>query len=58
MIRSLSGSWKQPVSYVFTSGTMTSDVIKCKLMMCINRVIKCGLIPKLVICDQGPSNRG
>ena len=31
MIRSLSGSWKQPVSYFFTSGVMNADIIESKL---------------------------
>ena len=58
MIRSLSGSWKQPVGYFFTSGVMNADIIECKLKACIDSIIDCGLIPKLVVSDQGPSNRG
>ena len=58
MIRSLSGSWKQPVGYFFTSGVMNADIIECKLKAFIDSIIDCGLIPKLVVSDQGPSNRG
>ena len=58
MIKSLSGTWKQPVGYFFTSGVMPADLIIVKLKQCIDRVINCGLMPKLMICDQGPSNRG
>ena len=57
-IRSLSGSWKQPVGYFFTSGVMNADIIECKLKECIDSIIDCCFIPKLVVSDQGPSNRG
>ena len=50
--------WKQPVGYIFTSGEMPADLIIIKLKQCIGRIINCGLIPKLMIFHQGPSNRG
>ena len=37
---------------------MPSDLIIIKLKQCIGRLINCGLIPKLMIFDMGPSNRG
>ena len=58
MIKSIFGSWKQPVGYFVTSGVMTADVISSKLYKCIDICFDCGLIPKVIICDQGPSNRG
>ena len=58
MIRSIFGTWKQPVGYFLTAGPMKSDVILIKLKECIQHMKECGLIPKIVICDQGPSNRG
>ena len=58
MIRSIQGSWKQSIGYFLTSGPMTADIIVEKLLECISHVRDCGLIPKVIICDQGPSNRG
>ena len=58
MVRSIFGSWKQSVGYFLTSGPMNSTVITSKLKECIEKVVNCGLIPKVVICDQGPNNRG
>ena len=55
MIRSLFGSWKQPVGYFLTSGPMTADTSKRKLLQCIDEVKK-WFDSKVVICDQGPSN--
>ena len=48
MIRSLFGSWKQPVGYFLTSGPMTADTSKRKLLQCIDEVKASGLIPKLL----------
>ena len=58
MVRSLSGSWKQPVGFFISSGPMASKNIHDKLLECIDHMHECNLITKIVICDQGPSNRG
>ena len=58
MIKSLLGSWKQPVGYFFTSGPMNSDTIHDKLLTCITKLKECNLCVKVILCDQGPSNRG
>ena len=58
MVRSIQGSWKQPIGYFLTSGPMISLVIAEKLKLAIKHVKECGLVPKIVTCDQGPSNRG
>ena len=58
MVRGIFGTWKQPVGYFLTSGTMSAEISKQKLEQCLSHVRRCGLIPKVVICDQGPSNRG
>ena len=58
MIRSIFGTWKQPVGYFLTAGPMKSNVILIKLKEYIQHMKDCGLIPTIVICDQGPSNRG
>ena len=58
MVRSMLGSWKQPVGYFLTSGPMKSEVIVNKLRECITKVKECGLNPQIIICDQGPNNRG
>ena len=58
MVRSIQGSWKQPVGYFLTSGPMISIVIAEKLKLAIKHVNDCGLVSKIVTCDQGSSNRG
>ena len=58
MIRGILGTWKQPIGYFLTSGPMTADITRTKLVECINHVKQFGLTPKVFICDQGPSNRG
>ena len=58
MIKSLLGNWKQPVGYFFTSGPMTAEVIKSKVIICVEKLKKCNILTKVIICDQGPGNRG
>ena len=58
MVKSLLGKWKQPIGYFYTSGPMKTDMVKNKLMECIDILHGCNLYVKVVICDQGPNNRG
>ena len=58
MIRSITSNWKQPIGYFLTSGPMSCETICCKLREATKLLKEAGLMPTLVICDQGPGNRG
>ena len=50
-------NWKQTVGYFVTTGSMNHVIIQEALLDCIDFVRSAGLIPKVVICDQGSNNR-
>ena len=50
-------NWKQTVGYFVTKGSMNPVIIQEALLDCIDFVRSAGLIPKVVICDQGSNNR-
>ena len=56
-IRGLKNKWKQPVGYFLTSGAINSNILNDLTHMCIRKLRDVGLIPKVLICDQGPNNR-
>ena len=57
MVTGLVDKWKKPVGSFFTSGNMSSIVLKFMLLTCIDKLQETSLIIKAVICDQGSINR-
>ncbi|KAL4113920.1 hypothetical protein QTP88_017472 [Uroleucon formosanum] len=56
MVKSLKLSWKQILRFFIGSGLVTGDRLKCIVEYTITKFNECGLIPKVVICDQGSNN--
>lgn len=57
LVRGLIEKWKQPVGYVLSSGPVNAKDLKQLCLQCIDRVQSVGLIPKVILCDQGSNNR-
>lgn len=58
MIKSLIKPWKQILGYFFSKGPVSCKNLKDILAHTINKIIDVGLIPKIIICDQGTNNIG
>lgn len=56
MVKSLTLSWKQILGFFIRSGSVTGDLLKWIVKYTITKLNECGLIPKVVICDQGSNN--
>jgi len=56
MVKSLTLSWKQILGFFIGSGSVIGDRLKCIVEYTITKLNECGLIPKVVICDQGSNN--
>ncbi|XP_048515473.1 uncharacterized protein LOC125502030 [Athalia rosae] len=57
MLRGLKYLWKQPIAYVVSHGSVSSNDLTLLITDVITAVIQAGLLPKSVTCDQGPTNR-
>jgi len=57
MIKSIKSSWKQVIGYYFSCGGTWGVQLKEVLMNAIFKLKSIGLIPKLVVCDQGTNNQ-
>ncbi|KAE9522538.1 hypothetical protein AGLY_017059 [Aphis glycines] len=56
MVKSLILSWKQILGFFIVNGSVTGDRLKCIVEYTITKLNECGLIPKVIICDQGSNN--
>ncbi|CAI6345839.1 unnamed protein product [Macrosiphum euphorbiae] len=56
MVKSLTLPWKQILGFFIASGSVAGDRLKCIVEYTITKLSECGLIPKVVICDQGSNN--
>lgn len=57
MIRGLYSLWKMSFAYYFTSENLKGKTLKIILEDAIQKIIEIGFIPKVVVCDQAPTNR-
>jgi len=57
MIRGLYKSWKVPLAYFLSRTPVKPDHIQILFQTAIEKLIQCGLQPKVVISDQGSNNR-
>jgi len=57
MLRGVSVKWKQPLAYFFVSGSVKPTILRQLLHDCLAKLEEIELLPKAVICDQGPTNR-
>lgn len=57
MVRSITGQWKQPIAYYFSSGPVCGRVLKELILEAVAEVQKIGLTVKVFVCDQGSNNR-
>lgn len=56
MIKSILLPWKQVLGYFISSKSVTGVQLKYILTYTIEKLNNCGLIPKVIICDQGSNN--
>jgi len=56
MIKSLVLPWKQILGFFVSCGPVSGDRLKQIMIHTIQKLIECGLIPKVIICDQGSNN--
>ena len=56
MARGLAGKWKQPFSYVLSSGAINSRILRDLILEAISQLQSLGLVVALVVCDQGTNN--
>ncbi|KAB0800837.1 hypothetical protein PPYR_06576 [Photinus pyralis] len=57
MLRGLHRQWRQPVSFTFSSGPVTSENLKYQLTEVIKNCLEIGLDVVATVCDQGASNQ-
>ena len=57
MVRGLKQKWKQPLAYFLSSNTTPSQTLKCITKSIITQLKDINLNVKVLICDQGSSNR-
>ncbi len=56
IVKGITKKWKLPVAYNMSSGPVKADKLKEMVITCIKQVKGIGLIPILIICDQGSNN--
>ena len=56
MVRGMLSHWKQPIGYFLSRDATPANRLGELLKECVNKVKDIGLIPKLVVCDQGSNN--
>ncbi|KAF0711482.1 Transposable element P transposase, partial [Aphis craccivora] len=56
MIKGLTTPWKQVIGYFFSSGPVKGYRLKQIVARTITKLKEIGLIPKVVVCDQGTNN--
>lgn len=57
MVRGLLSSWKQPVAYYLMYSTVDQKILTSLIKHVITSLLSIGLCLKVLVCDQGPSNR-
>lgn len=57
MIKGIKYSWKQLIGYFFTNGPISGNKLKTIIIDIIIKLKSTGLIPKVIICDQGTNNQ-
>lgn len=57
-IKGIYSSWKIPISYFFSCGSVKKTNLKDLIQYNLKTLIKIGYIPKAIVCDQGSNNRG
>lgn len=58
MIRGLYSKWKLPLAYFITGKGMEPEDMKRIMEESVKKVVSIGFDPKVMVCDQGPENRG
>ena len=57
MLRGVSVKWKQPVGYFLVNGSVKPAVLNQLVQSCLDKLLKIGLLPMALVCDQGATNR-
>lgn len=57
-IRGLYGKWKMPISYFFSSNSITREKLKVLIVHNLETLFSIGYNPVAIVCDQGSNNRG
>ncbi|CAK1584401.1 unnamed protein product [Parnassius mnemosyne] len=57
MLRGICSPWRQSVAFYFCEGTVSAAELQCILKQIVPQVIRTGLIPLGLVCDQGSTFR-
>jgi len=57
MARGVYTSWKIPIAYFLAHSAVNRDILKTLIIDVLQVLFDTGLIPKLIICDQGTNNQ-
>ena len=57
MVRGIMARWKQPVAYILSNGPCKADLIINLLRDIITQIVSVGLVPKILVSDQGSNNQ-
>lgn len=57
MTRGIYTSWKFPVAYFLVHSGVNHKLLKNLIVDVINELLKIGLCPKMLVCDQGTNNQ-
>lgn len=55
MVRSICGTWKQPVGFIFSHGACSAGDLKTIIYTYISELLKVGLYVTCCVTDQGPN---
>lgn len=56
MVKSLTLPWKQVIGFYVSNSSVSGNYLKNILINAIDKLTNCGLIPKVIISDQGSNN--
>ncbi|GFO33637.1 transposable element p transposase [Plakobranchus ocellatus] len=57
MVRGTVGKWKQPLAYFLSKGPTKASLLQTIVEDAVKEVLLLGLVPKVIIWDQGSNNR-
>jgi len=57
MARGIYTSWKFPVAYFLAHSGVNHKLLKNLIVDVISELLKIGLCPKMLVCDQGTNNQ-
>jgi len=57
MLQGISSKWKQPLGYFLLNVSVKAPILNKLVQSCLDKLLKIGLLPVALVCDQGATNR-